>query len=78
MTEPSNREDVPAMSDHDQALPETGSGGWALMVVMGLLAFLGLVMASGAEDGVFYGTGLGLFVFGVLFIFVLIKQTVGR
>lgn len=67
------------MSDDEQAVAETGSaGGWALAVVMGVLALLGLVMASHAQDGVFYGTGLGLFIFGVLFIFVLIKQNVGR
>jgi hypothetical protein len=73
-------EKVPAMRDDDQAArEETGSvGSWALAVAMGLLALLGLVMASGAQDGVFYGTGLGLFIFGVLFIFVLIKQMVGR
>lgn len=54
------------------------AGSWALAVVMGLLSLLGLVMASQAEDSVFYGTGLGLFVFGVLFIFVVINRNVGR
>ena len=46
--------------------------------VMGVLALLGLFVASGAEDDVFYFTGLGLFVFCVLFIFVMIHQQVGR
>ena len=46
----------------------SGDGGgtrpaanWGLSGVMGVLALLGLVMASGAEDGVFYGTGLVLY-----------------
>ena len=46
--------------------------------VMGVLALLGLFVASGAEDDVFYFTGLGLFVFCVLFIFGMIHQQVGR
>lgn len=52
--------------------------GWTLAVLMGLLSLLGLVMASGASDRIFYGTGLALFVFSVLFVFVLIKRNVGR
>jgi hypothetical protein len=51
-------------------------GPWVLGGVMALVALLGL--ASGAHDDVFYGTGLGLFVFGVLFIFFLIYRYVGR
>ena len=51
-------------------------GPWILGGVMALLALLGL--ASRAEDDVLYGTGLGLFVFGVLFIFFLIHRNVGR
>ena len=46
--------------------------------VMGVLALLGLFVAAGAQDGVFYATGLGLFVFCVLFIFVMIHRQVGR
>jgi hypothetical protein len=46
--------------------------------VMALVALLGLGLASGAADAVIYGTGLGLFVFGVLFIFFLIHRHVGR
>lgn len=53
-------------------------GPWVLGGVMALLALLGLALASRAEDNVFYGTGLGLFVFGVLFIFFLIHRNVGR
>ena len=53
-------------------------GPWVLGGVMAFLALLGLGLASRAEDDVFYGTGLGLFVFGVLFIFVLIHRYVGR
>lgn len=52
-------------------------GAWILGVVMGVLALLGLVMASAAVDSIFYGTGLALTAFGVLFIFVLIKRNTG-
>jgi hypothetical protein len=54
------------------------SGPFILGGVAGLLALLGLFLASAAQDGVFYGTGLALFVFGVLFVFVLIARHVGR
>jgi hypothetical protein len=63
------------MTEHERAM--TPAANWGLGVVMAVLALLGLVMASGAEDGVFYGTGLGLFLFGILFIFFQIKQNVG-
>lgn len=53
-------------------------GPWVLGGVMALLALLGLGLASRAEDDVLYGTGLGLFAFGVLFIFFLIHRNVGR
>ena len=53
-------------------------GSWVLGGVMALLALLGLGLASRAEDAVLYGTGLGVFVFGVLFIFYLIHRNVGR
>ena len=55
-----------------------GVGPWVLGGVMALVALLGLGLASGAHDDVFYGTGLGLFAFGVLFIFFLIHRNVGR
>jgi hypothetical protein len=45
---------------------------------MALLALLGFGLASRAQDDVLYGTGLGLFVFCVLFIFYLIHRSVGR
>jgi len=53
-------------------------GSLVLGVVMAVLSLFGLAMAANAEDGVFYGTGLGLFVFCVLFIFVLIHQRTGH
>ena len=51
---------------------------WLLGAAMGLLGLIGLGLASAAEDGVFYGTGLALFLFGVLFVFGLINRSVGR
>ena len=45
---------------------------------MALLALLGLGIASRAEDDLLYGTGPGLLVFCVLFIFYLIHRNVGR
>jgi hypothetical protein len=53
-------------------------GPWVLGGVMALVALVGLGLASRAHDDVFYGTGLGLFAFGVLFIFFLIHRNVGR
>lgn len=53
------------------------AGAWILGVIMGLIALLGLVMASGAVDPIFYGTGLALTAFGILFVFVLIRKTLG-
>jgi hypothetical protein len=53
-------------------------GSLVLGGVMAVLALLGLFVAAGARDGVFYATGLGLFVFCVLFIFVMIYRQVGR
>ena len=53
-------------------------GPWILGGVMALLSLFGLFVASAAHDNVFYGTGLALFVFGVLFIFGLIHRYVGR
>ena len=53
-------------------------GPWILGGAMALLSLLGLVLASAAEDGIFYGTGLALFGFGVLFVFGLIHRNVGR
>ncbi len=53
-------------------------GPWVLGGLMGLLSLIGLVMANGAKDGGFYAVGLLFFVFGVLFIFGLIRTYVGR
>jgi hypothetical protein len=53
-------------------------GAWILGIVMGVASLVGLAIASRAEDDVFYGTGLGLFVFGVVFIYGLIYRYVGR
>lgn len=52
-------------------------GSWILGVVMGVLSLLGLIMASQAQDDAFYFTGLLFFLFGVLFIFALIKRCTG-
>ena len=53
-------------------------GGLALGIVMAVLSLFGLAMAANAKDSVFYGTGLGLFLFCVLFIFVLIHRRTGH
>jgi hypothetical protein len=50
---------------------------WILGGIMGLLSLCGLFLASAAQDNVFYGTGLALFVFGILFIFGLIHRYAG-
>jgi hypothetical protein len=53
-------------------------GSFVVGGVVGALALLGLFVAAAAQDGAFYLTGLGLFVFCVLFIFVMIHRQVGR
>jgi len=53
-------------------------GSFVLGGIVGMIGLLGLFVAAGASDGVFYATGLGLFVFCVLFIFVMIHRQVGR
>ncbi|HEX3207941.1 MAG TPA: hypothetical protein VHQ91_01080 [Geminicoccaceae bacterium] len=53
-------------------------GPWILGALMALLSLLGLVMANGATDNGFYAVGLVFFVFGVLFIFGLIRTYTGR
>jgi hypothetical protein len=62
----------------DDAAVAGNVGPWILGGVMALLALFGLGLASHAQDDVFYGTGLGLFAFAVLFIFFLIHRHVGR
>ena len=58
-------------------MPNDTTGSWILGVIMGLIALLGLIMASGAVDPIFHATGLALSAFGVLFVFILIKQNTG-
>jgi ABC-type spermidine/putrescine transport system permease subunit II len=53
-------------------------GSFVLGGIVGVIGLVGLFVAAGAQDGVFYATGLGLFVFCVLFIFVMIHRQVGR
>ncbi|MGH6944654.1 MAG: hypothetical protein ACREH6_10595 [Geminicoccaceae bacterium] len=65
---------MPPPTDHNRVSIEP----WALGVVLGVISLVGLVLASRAQDDAFYATGLGLFVFGVLLIFVLIGRHVGR
>jgi hypothetical protein len=49
-------------------------GPWIFGTVMALLSLVGLFMASYATDAVFHGTGLLIFVFGVLVIGWLIRR----
>ena len=58
--------------------PASDVGAWVLGGVAAVLGLLGLALSSRAQDQVFYGTGLGLFVVCVLFIFFLIHRNVGR
>lgn len=51
-------------------------GRFVFGAAMTILAFLGLFMASRAEDPVYYLQGLLLFVFGVGFVFYLISASV--
>jgi hypothetical protein len=53
-------------------------GPWILGGLMAFLSLFGLVMANDARDAGFYAVGLLFFVFGVLFIFGLIRAYVGR
>ena len=50
---------------------------WVVGVAMGFFALLGLVMASKAQDEVFYFVGLLFFAFGVVFNYAL-AATSGR
>jgi hypothetical protein len=60
------------------AVRDDGIGRWILGGVLALLSLFGLFVASRAQDGVFYGAGLALFLLGILFIFGLIHRYVGR
>lgn len=53
------------------------TGAWVLGIIMGLLALLGIIMASAAVDPIFHATGLALSAFGISFVFILIKQNTG-
>ena len=53
-------------------------GPWILGALLALVSLVGLFMASGAKDGLFQGVGFTFFLFGVLFIFGLIRKYVGR
>ncbi len=53
-------------------------GNWVLGVLMGLLSVFGLFIASRAADALFAFFGYLLFLFGVVMIFTLITQNVGR
>jgi len=51
---------------------------WIVGGLMSILGLLALFMASRAVDPVIYWTGLGVFVFAVLFCFFLIGRNVGK
>lgn len=44
-------------------------------VLMGVLALLGLTLASSAQDQMFFLFGMALCLFGILWIFVLIHRS---
>lgn len=51
-------------------------GGWIVGVFMAILAIAGLFLASSAPGNpTFYSMGLGLFAFGCILIFALMKQS---
>ena len=50
---------------------------WIGGLLMGLLSVLGLVIAAKAGDPAFSAAGLAFFIFGVAFIFGLIRRNVG-
>jgi hypothetical protein len=66
------------MEKAEAAMRDDNIGPWILGGAMALLSLFGLFLAGAAQDSVFYGTGLALFVFGILFIFGLIHRYVGR
>jgi hypothetical protein len=55
-----------------------GAGKWIVGAAIGILAVLGLFMASAARDTGFHVAGLVFFGSGVLFIFDLIRRNSGR
>jgi hypothetical protein len=48
---------------------------WVMGVFVGVLGFVGLVLAAGAHDAPIYGFGLGVFGFAILFVFFLVKRS---
>ncbi|MEO1091899.1 MAG: hypothetical protein AAFX81_14810 [Pseudomonadota bacterium] len=52
-------------------------GPWILGTVLAVVSLVGLLMASRATDGIFYGTGLFFAGVGVLLIFYLIHRHTG-
>lgn len=46
--------------------------------LMGVIAVIGLFLASHAHDTMFYAFGLLLFAFGLIFVFGLIHRHTGR
>ena len=53
------------------------TSNWVMGGFVALLGLLALAFASRATDDIAYWTGLGLFVFSVLFCFGLIDRNVG-
>lgn len=51
---------------------------WIYGGLLGLLAFIGLLLASNARDAVFEWTGIALTVFAVLMILGLVHRNTGR
>lgn len=48
---------------------------WIWGIIAGLIAFLGLFMAARAHDGVFALAGYLLMLFGIVYVFFMIKQS---
>ena len=49
-------------------------GNWIMGGLFGLVGIIGLFMASGAHDDMFYFSGLLIFVFSIFLIFRLITK----
>lgn len=52
----------------------SGLGMWIVGVLSALIAFVGLLLASGAHDASMYAMGLVIFAAAVVFDFWLIKR----
>lgn len=53
-------------------------GAWVLGAAAGIVALVGLFLASRAQDGAFYYFGLAVFAAAVLFIFGMILRATGQ